>query len=148
MSIALFLMCKTTLYKFQKVFHLGEGLWGEESLCLWDTDIRSKNKNIKVREDKGMWDYGYNEEAMMNLGDSLEGVVKGQSGLGLYIDLKIENDMTDEYKETIPVFGYWTGRVPKGTKVFCSIKRWAKEDKDILVNVDSVAYENDMEMAA
>ena len=27
-----------------------------------------------------MWDYGYNEEAMMNLRDSLEGVVKGQSG--------------------------------------------------------------------
>lgn len=94
-----------------------------------------------------MWDYGYNEKTM-NLRDSLEGVVKGQSGSGLYIDLKIGNDMTGEYKETIPVFGYWAGRVPKGVKVFCSIKRWAKDDKDILVNVDSVAYENNMEMAA
>lgn len=94
-----------------------------------------------------MWDYGYNEETM-NLRDSLEGTVKGQNGSGLYIELKIGKDMANEYKETIPVFGYWTGRVANGTKVFCSIKRWAKENKDILVNVDSVVYESDMEMAA
>lgn len=95
-----------------------------------------------------MWDYGYNEEAMMSLRDSLEGVVKEQRGAGLYIDLEIESGMSDEYKETIPAFGYWIGRVPKGTKVFCTIKRWAKDGKDILVNVDSVAYESDMERAA
>ena len=34
------------------------------------------------------------------------------------------------------------------TKVLCSIKKQAKEDKDILVSVDSVFYQDDMVMAA
>lgn len=33
-------------------------------------------------------------------------------------------------------------------KVLCSIKKQAKEDKDILVSVDSVFYQDDMVMAA
>ena len=39
-----------------------------------------------------MWDFGYNEEAMVNLRDSVPGIVKGQSKAGLYINLNIEND--------------------------------------------------------
>ena len=53
-----------------------------------------------------MWDYGYNEEAMVNLRDSVPGIVKGQSRSGLYIDLNIENDF-DDRKELVPAFGYW-----------------------------------------
>mgnify|MGYP004460781945 CR=1 FL=1 len=95
-----------------------------------------------------MWNYECNETEAMNLRDSMEGVVREQNRFGLYIDLKIDSDLIDETEHMIPVFGYWTGRVPKGTKVFCSIKRWAKENKNILVNVDSVVYESDMERAA
>ena len=88
-----------------------------------------------------MWNYGYNEEAMVNLRDSVLGIVKGQNRSGLYIDLNIENDF-DDCKESIPAFGYWGGRLPIGTKVMCSIRKPAREDKDILVSVDSVIYED------
>ena len=94
-----------------------------------------------------MWDYGYNEEATVNIRDSVPGIVKGQSKSDVYIDLNIENDIKD-HKEVISAFGYWIGRLPIGTKVHCSIKRPAKEDKDILVSVDSVFYQDDMVMAA
>ena len=94
-----------------------------------------------------MWDYGYNEEATVNIRDSVPGVVKGQSKSGVYIELNIENDIED-HKEVVSAFGYWIGRLPIGTKVLCSIKKQAKEDKDILVSVDSVFYQDDMVMAA
>ena len=90
-----------------------------------------------------MWDYGYNEEAMVNLRDSVPDVVKGQSRSGLYIDLNIENDF-DDCKEIVSAFGYWIGRLPAGTKVMCSIRKPAREDKEILVSVDSVVYEDEM----
>ena len=90
-----------------------------------------------------MWDYGYNEEAMVNLRDSVPGVVKGQSRSGLYIDLNIENDF-DDCKEIVSAFGYWIGRLPAGTKVMCSIRKPAREDKEILDSVDSVVYEDEM----
>ena len=79
----------------------------------------------------------------MNLRDSVPGIVKGQSKSGLYIDLNIENDFED-CLEPVPAFGYWTGRLPVGTKVMCSIRKPAREDKDILVSVDSVVYEDEM----
>lgn len=90
-----------------------------------------------------MWDFGYNEEAMVNLRDSVPGIVKGQSRSGLYIDLNIKNDF-DDSKELVPAFGYWTGRLPVGTKVMCSIRKSAREGKDILVSVDSIVYEDEM----
>lgn len=90
-----------------------------------------------------MWNYGYEEDAVMNLRDSLRGRVRNQNGWGLYIDLYLE-----EEEETVPVFGYWSGSVPVGTEVICSIKRWAKDHKDILVTIDSVIYESGMEQAA
>jgi hypothetical protein len=90
-----------------------------------------------------MWDYGYNDEAVLNLRDFVPGIVKGQSTSGLYIDLNIENDFED-CLEPVPAFGYWTGRLPIGTKVMCSIRKPASEDKDILVSVDSVVYEDEM----
>lgn len=90
-----------------------------------------------------MWDYGYNEEAMINLRDSVPGIVKGQNKSGLYIGLNIENDYC-ECERLVPAFGYWTGRLPIGTKVMCSIRKPAREDKDMLVSVDSVVYENEM----
>ena len=90
-----------------------------------------------------MWDYGYNEEVMVNLRDSVLGIVKGQSRSGLHIDLNIENDF-DDCKEIVPAFGYLGGRLPVGTKVICSIRKPAREDKDILVSIDSVVYEDEM----
>ena len=90
-----------------------------------------------------MWDYGYKDEAVLNLYDSVPSFVKGQSKSGLYIDLNIENDFED-CLEPVPAFGYWTGRLPVGTKVMCSIRKPAREDKDILVSVDSVVYEDEM----
>lgn len=94
-----------------------------------------------------MWDYGYNKEAMFNLRDSVPGVVKGQNKSGLYIDLNIEND-SDNHEEIVSAFGYWIGRIPIGTKILCSIKKQATENKDILVSVDSVFYQDDMVIAA
>lgn len=90
-----------------------------------------------------MWDYGYKEEAMVNLRDSVPGIVKRQSRSGLYIDVNIENDI-DNYEEIVPAFGYWVGRLSVGTKVMCSTRKPAREDKDILVSVDSVVYEDEM----
>ena len=91
-----------------------------------------------------MWNFGYNEETMINLRDSVHGIVKGQNKSGgVYIDLNIENDI-DNHNEIVPAFGYWTGRLPVGTKVLCTIRKPAREDKDILVSVDSVDYEDEM----
>lgn len=90
-----------------------------------------------------MWDYGYSEEAMFTLRDTVLGIVKGQSKSGLYIDLNIENDI-DEHEEIIPAFGYWAGRLTIGTKVMCCIRKPAREDKDVLVSVDSVMYEDEI----
>ncbi len=90
-----------------------------------------------------MWDFGCNEEAMVNLRDSLPGIVKGQSPSGLYINLNMENGF-DDCKELVPAFSYWTGRLPAGTKVMCSIRKPAREGKNILVSVDSIVYEDEM----
>lgn len=90
-----------------------------------------------------MWNFGYNEETMINLRDSVLGIVKGQNRSGLYIDLKVENDF-DDCKKIVSAFSYWTGRLPVGTKVMCSIRKPAREDKAILVSVDSVVYEDEM----
>ena len=90
-----------------------------------------------------MWDYGYNEEAMVNLRDSVPGIVKGQSKAGLYIDLNIENDF-DGCKEIVAAFGYWTGRLPAGTKVMCSIRKPAREEKKNLDRVKTVDYKDEM----
>lgn len=90
-----------------------------------------------------MWNYGYVEETMFNLRDSVPGIVKGQNKSGLFIDLNI-----DDHEEIVSAFSYWTVRLPIGTKVLCSITKQAREDKDILVSVDSVLYQDDMETAA
>lgn len=94
-----------------------------------------------------MWNYGFGEEAMVNFRDSISGVVRRQNKWGVYTDLNSENDIGD-HEEIIPAFGYWSGSLPAGTKVLCSIKRPAKENKDMLVSVDSVFYQDDMEIAA
>ena len=78
--------------------------------------VISEQKTTQIQGGKVMWDFGYNEEAMVNLRDSVPGIVKGQSRSGLYIDLNIENDF-DDRKEFVPAFGYWTGRLPVGTKI-------------------------------
>lgn len=90
-----------------------------------------------------MWNFGYNEESLVNLRDFVPGIVKGQSRSGLYIDLNLEKDF-DDCKEIVPAYGYWTGRLPVGTKVMCSIRKSAREDKDILVSIDSVVYDDEM----
>ena len=105
--------------------------------------VISEQKTTQLFGEKGMWDFGYNKEAMINLRDSVHDIVKGQSRSGLYIDLKVENDI-DDHDEIVPAFGYWTGRLPVGTKVMCTIIKPAREDKDILVSVDSVVYEDEM----
>lgn len=95
-----------------------------------------------------MFDYGYKEDAVMNLRDSMKGIVRAQSRFGLYIDLQIEDEMTGEYQGNIRVFGYWTGSVPRGTQVTCSVKRWAREGRYILVNIDAVEYDRSVKKAA
>lgn len=94
-----------------------------------------------------MWNYRFGEEAMVNFRDSISGVVRRQNKWGVYIDLNSENDIGD-HEEIILAFGYWSGSLPAGTKVLCSIKRPAKENKDMLVSVDSVFYQDDMEIVA
>ena len=86
-----------------------------------------------------MWNYGYEEDAVMNLRDSLRGRVRGQNRWGLFIDLQL-----DEEEECVPVFGFWTGSVQAGTEVVCR----AIYHKDILVTIDSVIYESVMEQSA
>ena len=106
--------------------------------------VISEQKTTQIQGGKSMWNFGYNEETMINLRDSVHGIVKGQNKSGgVYIDLNIENDI-DNHNEIVPAFGYWTGRLPVGTKVMCTIRKPAKEDKDILVSVDSVDYEAEM----
>ena len=41
---------------------------------------------------------------------------------GLYIDVKIEDEDANKGSVTIPAFGYWCGRVSRGTWVLCAIK--------------------------
>lgn len=95
-----------------------------------------------------MYNFGYEEDSPLNLRDTVKGVVKGQNYQGgLYIDLTVESADESDEVTAVPAFGYWCGRVRPGTGVLCSIKRWAKENRDIFVNVDSVEYGND-EMAA
>lgn len=85
-----------------------------------------------------MRNYGYNEDAIVNIRDSVLGVVKRQNWFGLYIDLNIE---ADEEKKKVRAFGYWNGRVPVGTKVICSVRKQPDKKKDMLVRIDSVLYE-------
>lgn len=95
-----------------------------------------------------MWNYGYNEDAAMNLRDSMKGVVRAQNFSGLYIDLEVEDEEMEGEIKKVPAFCYWSGKVKIGTKVDCTLKYWAKEEKDILVTIDSVNYEKDTEMVA
>ena len=75
-----------------------------------------------------MWDYGYNEEATVNIRDSVPGIVKGQNKSGVYIDLNIANDIED-HKEVVSAFGYWIGRLPIGTKVLSVLRSRLKKIK-------------------
>lgn len=36
----------------------------------------------------------------------------------------------------------------KGTKVICSVKRWARDNKGLLVSIDSVEYDNSRKIVA
>lgn len=94
-----------------------------------------------------MWYYGYDEEAAMNLRDSVKGIVRAQKFSGLYIDLEVEDEESEGEKKLVSAFGYWGGKVNVGTEVMCTVKRWAQGCKDILVTVDSVGDEG-IEMAA
>ena len=83
----------------------------------------------------------YDEKKIINLRDSVRGVVTGQNkGGGLYIDMKIEDEDANKGVVTIPAFGYWCGRVSRGTRVLCTIKSWAKENRRIAVRIDSIDY--------
>lgn len=89
-----------------------------------------------------MYDYGYDENAAMNIRDSVSGIVRYQDYNGnLHIDLNLYKEK--EKQENISAFGYWTGRVSPGTKVICSVRRFAKDDRDLQVNVDSVEYDDE-----
>ena len=83
----------------------------------------------------------YDEKKIINLRDSVRGVVTGQNKGGcLYIDMKIEDEDANKGIVTIPAFGYWCGRVSRGTWVLCTIKSWAKENRRIAVRIDSIDY--------
>lgn len=91
-----------------------------------------------------MYNYGYDENAIVNLRDSLNGIVRYQDYNGnLHIDLEIEDDTNKDHFSVIPAFGYWTGKVKPRTAVVCSLRRFAKENRDIQVNIDSVKYEEE-----
>lgn len=70
----------------------------------------------------------------LNLKDSLSGVVTFQTRSGIYIDLQI----CEGSRKCIPAFAYWSGRIPIGSEVTCSVRRWPKDGKDLLVSIDSV----------
>ena len=96
----------------------------------------------KLREGKLMYDFGYQEDAIMNIKDSVRGIVKKQDFSGnLHIELEVEDEENDKLI-SVPAFGYWCGLVTPGTEVICSIKKWAKQGRDISVNVDHVEYES------
>lgn len=95
-----------------------------------------------------MWNYGYEEDGIMSLRDSVKGIVKGQTSSGLLINLKIQEEDFEDSSITVPAFGYWSGWVPVGTEVICSIRKWAKDHKRMEVRVDSVAYESGAVAAA
>ena len=52
--------------------------------------------------------------------------------------LEIKTKAILKWNHAVPAFGYWSAPVKKGTKVVCSIKKWAKGNKDIEVRIDSV----------
>jgi uncharacterized protein involved in tolerance to divalent cations len=58
--------------------------------------------------------------------------------------MQIKDEETEEGVIIIPAFGYWSGRVNKGTEVLCTIKSWAKENKRIAVRIDSVDYRSEI----
>lgn len=70
----------------------------------------------------------------LSLKDSLFGVVTFQTGFGVYIDLQIYEGS----HKCIPAFAYWSGRIPIGSEVTCSVRHWPKGGKDLLVSIDSV----------
>lgn len=91
-----------------------------------------------------MYDYGFEEE-IMNIRDSVRGVITGQNkDGGLYIDMKIKDENSGDGVISVQAFGYWSGRVNRGTEVVCSIKSWAKDNKRISVRIDSVDYDSEM----
>ena len=72
----------------------------------------------------------------------VQGIVKKQDFSGnLHIELEVEDEENDKLI-SVPAFGYWCGLVTPGTEVICSIKKWAKQGRDISVNVDPVEYES------
>ena len=90
-----------------------------------------------------MYDIGFEEE-LMNIRDSVRGVITGQNkDGGLYIDMQIEDEESEDGIITVPAFGYWSAKVNRGTEVICSIKSWAKENKRIAVRIDSVDYDSE-----
>jgi hypothetical protein len=91
-----------------------------------------------------MYDYKF-EEDIMNIRDSVRGVITGQNrDGGLYIDMQIEDEKSEDGIITVPAFGYWISHVNRGTEVLCTIKNWAKENKRIAVRIDSVDYGSEM----
>ena len=90
-----------------------------------------------------MYDIGFEEE-LMNIRDSVRGVITGQNkDGGLYIDMQIEDEESEDGIITVPAFGCWSAKVNRGTEVICSIKSWAKENKRIAVRIDSVDYDSE-----
>lgn len=85
------------------------------------------------------------EESVIDIRDSVRGVITGQNrDGGLYVDIQIEDEKSKDGIITIPAFGYWTGHVARGTEIFCTIKSWARDNKRIVVRIDSVDYDSDI----
>lgn len=85
--------------------------------------LKQANYDLLIIENLRMYRTMYDEKKIINLRDSVRGVVTGQNkGGGLYIDMKIEDEDANKGIVTIPAFGYWCGRVSRGTWVLCTIK--------------------------
>ena len=94
------------------------------------------------------YDY-YDKNAALYIMDSLNGIVRYQDHNGnLHIKLMLDEKESAECgsSNNALAFGYWTGKVSPGTRVTCTVRKFATETRDIQVRIDSVEY--DAEIAA
>ena len=86
-----------------------------------------------------MYDYGFEEE-IMNIRDSVRGVITGQNkDGGLYIDMKIEDEESEDGVITVQAFGYWSGRVNREPKQSVQLRAGQKTIREFqFVSIPSI----------
>ena len=105
--------------------------------------------NDKRGEKMIMFKYDYDKNAALYIRDSLNGIVCYQDHpANLHLRLTLDEQESAECGScnNALAFGYWTGKVSPGTRVTCTVRKFATETRDIQVRIDSVEY--DAEIAA